>query len=394
MVIHGRTGFWASTPREWADGDQPAGRRPRAAAADGGGGPAVGGEGVRRRRLGAADGGRDRRRCPGCPALPLLRRRRGNAFRVCRFAGRQGGMIRTDVAFSGWFCSDFLLAAALPAARCVAEPSRAARTILGRSPTDCNPQRQRDPRGECLARRMAGRAEASCVGDWGCRPSANRSTSTCSTARRNSTSSSRRATRPSPTAGRFSSRAETELAIYAQEGDRLAEDLRHEMTHAYLHSALANIPPLWLDEGLAKYFEVPPGRHGLNRQYVRQIAEAMQKGAWHPNLRRLEQLDPAGDMSQEDYVESWAWIHYLLESQPPQADSAAAAPRRFAAEPRPGRFLHDAADGPGGASGMGAFGTRAAGGDGLRILDCQRSKMMHASQFGDGWRRSTPRSSV
>ena len=113
---------------------------------------------------------------------------------------------------------------------------------------------------------------------------------------------------------------EKELAIYAQKGDRLAEDLRHEMTHAYLHSALATLPPLWLDEGLAKYFEVPPGRHGLNRQYVQQIADAMRKGAWHPNLRRLERLDPAGDMSQEDYVESWAWIHYLLESQPPQAD--------------------------------------------------------------------------
>ncbi len=113
---------------------------------------------------------------------------------------------------------------------------------------------------------------------------------------------------------------ELKLAIYAQAGDRLTEDLRHEMTHAYLHSALGKSPPLWMDEGLAKYFEVPPGRNGLNRQYVHQIAVAMQKGAWHPNLRRLEQLDPAGDLSQADYVESWAWVHYLLESQPPQAD--------------------------------------------------------------------------
>jgi len=124
---------------------------------------------------------------------------------------------------------------------------------------------------------------------------------------------------------------ETELAIYAQGGERLATDLRHEMTHAYLHSALANFPPLWLDEGLAKYFEVPSGRHGLNCQYVQQIADAMQKGAWHPNLRRLEQLDPAGDLSQADYVESWAWVHYLLESQPPQVDLL----RQYLADLRP-----------------------------------------------------------
>ena len=124
---------------------------------------------------------------------------------------------------------------------------------------------------------------------------------------------------------------ETELAIYAQGGERLATDLRHEMTHAYLHSAMANLLPLWLDEGLAKYFEIPPGQHGLNRQYVQQIADAMQQGAWHPNLRRLEQLDPTGDMSQADYVESWAWVHYLLESQPPQADLL----RQYLADLRP-----------------------------------------------------------
>ena len=161
---------------------------------------------------------------------------------------------------------------------------------------------------------------------------------------------------------------ETELAIYVQGGERLATDLRHEMTHAYLHSAMANLLPLWLDEGLAKYFEIPPGQHGLNRQYVQQIADAMQQGAWHPNLRRLEQLDPTGDMSQADYVESWAWVHYPLESQPPQADSAAAASRRFAAETAAGRILHDAADGPGGASRMGASRTRPAGDNRSRPL--------------------------
>jgi len=110
-----------------------------------------------------------------------------------------------------------------------------------------------------------------------------------------------------------------QLAVYAQWGDRVAVDLRHEVTHAFLHSVVPNLP-LWLDEGLAKYFELPRGQHGLNPQYLRQITLAVQKGVWHPNMRRLQRLDPAGDMCQEDYVESWAWVHYLLESQPAQTE--------------------------------------------------------------------------
>jgi hypothetical protein len=87
---------------------------------------------------------------------------------------------------------------------------------------------------------------------------------------------------------------------------------------------------LWLDEGLAKYFELPAGRHGLNEQYVRQIAAAMDQGAWHPCLARLEQLPPTVDMSQEDYVEAWAWVHFLLNSRPACNDLL----RRYLAELR------------------------------------------------------------
>ena len=53
-----------------------------------------------------------------------------------------------------------------------------------------------------------------------------------------------------------------------------ADDLRHEMTHAYLHAVVPNVP-LWLDEGLAKYFELPRQQHGLNQPYVRQVAAAV-----------------------------------------------------------------------------------------------------------------------
>jgi hypothetical protein len=35
----------------------------------------------------------------------------------------------------------------------------------------------------------------------------------------------------------------------------------------------------------------------------------------------LEQLDPAKDMSLNDYAESWAWVHFLLESRPEYIDT-------------------------------------------------------------------------
>jgi len=108
---------------------------------------------------------------------------------------------------------------------------------------------------------------------------------------------------------------DTRLEVYAQWGDRVAEDLRHEVTHGYLHSVVPNLP-LWLDEGLAEYFEVPRGHHGLNREHSDQLLRRLQHGDWQPDLTRLEQLDPTVDMTQEDYAESWAWVHFLLESRP------------------------------------------------------------------------------
>ena len=106
---------------------------------------------------------------------------------------------------------------------------------------------------------------------------------------------------------------DTRLMVYAQWGDRVAEDLRHEMTHGYLHAVVPNLP-LWLDEGLAEYFEVPRGFRGLNRPHLEQLVGRLQQDRWQPDLARLEALDPAVDMTLEDYAECWAWVHFLLET--------------------------------------------------------------------------------
>ena len=38
------------------------------------------------------------------------------------------------------------------------------------------------------------------------------------------------------------------LLVYAQWGDRVAEDLRHEVAHGYLHSVVPNVPHGWTRE--------------------------------------------------------------------------------------------------------------------------------------------------
>lgn len=107
---------------------------------------------------------------------------------------------------------------------------------------------------------------------------------------------------------------DTRLSVYAYWGDRVAEDLRHEVVHGYLHAVVPHLP-LWLDEGLAEYFEVPRGLAGFNRPHLDQLVGHMDAN-WVPNLKRLEQLQNTSEMTQAEYAESWAWVHFLLETSP------------------------------------------------------------------------------
>ncbi len=112
---------------------------------------------------------------------------------------------------------------------------------------------------------------------------------------------------------------DTELSVYAHWGDRVAEDLRHEVAHGYLHAVVPNLP-LWVDEGLAEYFEVPRGWRGLNRPHVDMLVDELRQNRWTPDMRRLEQIGSAGDMTQRDYAESWAWVHLLMETTTPRRE--------------------------------------------------------------------------
>jgi hypothetical protein len=105
-----------------------------------------------------------------------------------------------------------------------------------------------------------------------------------------------------------------DLLVYTWQNPRLEQDLRHELTHALLHSVIRNVP-LWLDEGLAEYFELPPAQKGLNPDHVVHLCGDL-AGVHKPDLDRLEKMNDVKDMDRPEYREAWAWVHLMLHSQP------------------------------------------------------------------------------
>jgi hypothetical protein len=54
-------------------------------------------------------------------------------------------------------------------------------------------------------------------------------------------------------------------------------------------------------------------RKGINAEHLGRLPEDLQKG-WIPDLPRLESLRAVKQMTPRDYRESWAWVHYLLNT--------------------------------------------------------------------------------
>ncbi|NUQ66280.1 MAG: hypothetical protein HUU20_27785 [Pirellulales bacterium] len=92
-------------------------------------------------------------------------------------------------------------------------------------------------------------------------------------------------------------------------------DLRHECTHALLHAALP-VVPLWLDEGLAEYFEIAPDERASGSPYLSGVRWMARFGIT-PRLEKLEKKIDVGQMGGSEYRDSWAWVHFMLHG--PQA---------------------------------------------------------------------------
>jgi hypothetical protein len=103
--------------------------------------------------------------------------------------------------------------------------------------------------------------------------------------------------------------------VFAYLNRELAVDLRHEVTHALLHAELHNLP-LWLDEGLAEYFEAPQPRRTWRHAHLAGIDENLRQGLV-PRLAALEQLHALGEMGPDEYRDAWGWVHFLLHGPEP-----------------------------------------------------------------------------
>jgi hypothetical protein len=125
-----------------------------------------------------------------------------------------------------------------------------------------------------------------------------------------------------------------DLIVYTYWGDRIQQDLRHELTHALLHSVLKDVP-LWLDEGLAEYFEMPVAWKGVNYQHL----ETLRRSAAGPgklDLERLEKLAEVQQMTPAEYREAWAWAHFMLRSTPQARQVLLGYLHELRTNPRPG----------------------------------------------------------
>jgi hypothetical protein len=104
----------------------------------------------------------------------------------------------------------------------------------------------------------------------------------------------------------------TSLRVYASWTYEVERDLRHELTHAYLHSCQYEVP-LWLDEGLAEYFEVPANEIGQHSQHLQELSTAMIAGDLDLELTRLAEITDPIELTSQDYGIAWLWVTHLLE---------------------------------------------------------------------------------
>jgi hypothetical protein len=114
--------------------------------------------------------------------------------------------------------------------------------------------------------------------------------------------------------------------VLAYLNDDLAVDLRHEGTHALLHAVLPMVP-LWLDEGLAEYFETARDDRAHGGPHLKFTRWSARLGTL-PRIEDLEQIEKVDDMDDAAYRHSWAWVHFMLHGPAEARDEL----RRYLAE--------------------------------------------------------------
>jgi hypothetical protein len=101
--------------------------------------------------------------------------------------------------------------------------------------------------------------------------------------------------------------------VFAVRTDELMENLRHEFVHVYLNTAVPGVP-IWLDEGLAQYYETAC-EDGRNERALAMLDEAL-RGRWSPDLARLERIVNMSEMGPREYAEAWSWVAAAQAADP------------------------------------------------------------------------------
>lgn len=99
--------------------------------------------------------------------------------------------------------------------------------------------------------------------------------------------------------------------VFAYQSAQFEADLRHECTHALLHAVLPTVP-LWLDEGLASYFEVPEQNRLNKAPYFSGVLWNARFGSV-PSLEKLEKITDVAAMGKAEYRDSWGWVHFMCQ---------------------------------------------------------------------------------
>ncbi len=102
--------------------------------------------------------------------------------------------------------------------------------------------------------------------------------------------------------------------LFAHWHTEVIHDLRHEVTHALLNDGKHPLP-LWLDEGLAEYFEPKREARSNANPYLADIVGLAKEGGIR-SLRELESISDVRSFTEDNYRDSWAWVHYLIHRQP------------------------------------------------------------------------------
>ena len=98
--------------------------------------------------------------------------------------------------------------------------------------------------------------------------------------------------------------------VFAYNSRELDVDLRHESTHALLNASLQFLP-LWLDEGIAEYFEVESAKRFDKSAHLKVVRLRVILGQVG-DLQALEDLGDLADMNGGHYRDAWSWVHFLI----------------------------------------------------------------------------------